>query len=136
MILIACVDDGFGMMFNHRRQSQDRVLRDHIIALTSGKQLWMNHYSAKQFDGVAGQINTDDSCLSEAAPGDYCFVEDEDVTQYEQWIEKIILYKWNRKYPSDLKFGIPLKEHGWVLSRSTDFAGSSHDKITEEVYTR
>ena len=25
MILIVCIDDNKGMMFNHRRQSQDRV---------------------------------------------------------------------------------------------------------------
>ena len=27
MILIVCIDDNKGMMFNHRRQSQDGVLR-------------------------------------------------------------------------------------------------------------
>lgn len=33
MIVIACLDDNGGMMFNHRRQSQDRMLRAHIAAL-------------------------------------------------------------------------------------------------------
>ena len=136
MIIIACVDDDLGMMFNHRRQSQDHVLRDRILAITNGNRLWMNHYSAKQFGTAAEQINIDDACLTEATTGEYCFVEDADVAPFEQWAEKIILYKWNRRYPSDLKFSIPLKEHGWVLSQATDFAGSSHEKITEEVYTR
>ena len=36
MIVIACLDDNGGMMFNHRRQSQDRVLRAHIAALVGG----------------------------------------------------------------------------------------------------
>ena len=49
MILIVCVDDHNGMMFNHRRQSQDRVLRADILELTDGKKLWMNAYSRKQF---------------------------------------------------------------------------------------
>ena len=31
MILIVCIDDNKGMMFNHRRQSQDGVLRRHIL---------------------------------------------------------------------------------------------------------
>ena len=47
MIVIACLDDNGGMMFNHRRQSQDRVLRAHIAALVGGAMLWMNHYSAQ-----------------------------------------------------------------------------------------
>lgn len=49
MVLIVCVDDHNGMMFNHRRQSQDRVLRADILELTDGKKLWMNAYSEKQF---------------------------------------------------------------------------------------
>ena len=49
MILIAAADDSYGMMFNHRRQSQDRVLRQRMLELTAGHTLWMNAYSAKQF---------------------------------------------------------------------------------------
>ena len=48
MILIVCVDDHNGMMFNHRRQSQDRVLRADILELTDGKKLWMNAYSLRR----------------------------------------------------------------------------------------
>lgn len=136
MILIACVDDNFGMLFNKRRQSQDRLLREHILQLTAGNHLWMNHYSAKQFEPIdAPQINIDDSFLNEAVPGDFSFVENVDILPYEKWIEKIILYKWNRKYPADLYFNISLQEH-WTLLQTTDFVGSSHDKITEEIYTR
>ena len=51
MKIIVCVDNQNGMMFNHRRQSQDRVLRKRILELTGGKKLWMNAYSQKQFTG-------------------------------------------------------------------------------------
>ncbi len=44
MIVIAAVDDCMGMMFNKRRQSQDRVLRQRIISLAEGKNIWMNAY--------------------------------------------------------------------------------------------
>lgn len=30
MIVITCLDQKNGMMFNHRRQSQDSVLREHV----------------------------------------------------------------------------------------------------------
>ena len=47
MILIVCIDDNKGMMFNHRRQSQDRVLRRHILDMVGNGKLWMNEYSGK-----------------------------------------------------------------------------------------
>ena len=49
MILITCVDNNMGMLFNHRRQSQDRVLKERILKSASGKIFWMNHYSENQF---------------------------------------------------------------------------------------
>lgn len=135
MTLIVCVDDNMGMLFNHRRQSMDVAVRERILRQAEGKHLWMNHYSAKQFSPVA-MINTDESFMIEAAPEDICFAEDCSVAQYEQWLDKIILYKWNRTYPADLHFDIPLAEHGWRMVSTEDFAGNSHEKITEEVYMK
>ncbi|SMC61990.1 ribonuclease Z [Papillibacter cinnamivorans] len=137
MIIIACVDDDMGMMFNHRRQSQDRILRERILEVTKGSKLWMNHYSAKQFsENCASQINVDENYLSEAGTGEYCFVEDCDISPYLQWVEKIILYRWNRRYPSDQTFSVDLVTNAWKLVHTEDFTGSSHEKITEEIYTR
>ena len=45
MIVICVIDDHGGMLFNHRRQSQDRILRARILQRTKGKKLWMNAYS-------------------------------------------------------------------------------------------
>ena len=39
MIVIVCVDDNNGMMFNKRRQSQDRVLRQRMLELAGEKKL-------------------------------------------------------------------------------------------------
>ena len=64
MILIVCVDDHNGMMFNHRRQSQDRVLRADVLELTVGKVLWMNAYSRKQFtESGADEIRVNETFL-------------------------------------------------------------------------
>ena len=66
MILIVCVDDHNGMMFNHRRQSQDRVLRADILELTDGKKIWMNAYSRKQFaESDAEKIMVDETFLDD-----------------------------------------------------------------------
>lgn len=133
MILIVCVDDSGGMLFNHRRQSQDHLLRERILRLTAGKQLWMNHYSAKQFDAIP-QVKVDDNLLSKASAGEYCFVEDALLSPYEKRAEKIILFKWNRRYPGDLYFDINLNNGSWKMTNTQDFQGSSHEKITMEVY--
>lgn len=135
MILIACVDNHMGMFFNRRRQSQDRVLRQRILDRTADSRLWMDTYSAKQFaDAAAPQIQVAEDFLQKALPGEFCFVEDQAVRPFERQIEKIILYKWNRTYPADQYFDVPLAN--WKLKNATDFQGSSHDAITEEVYCR
>ena len=39
MTLIVCVDDNMGMLFNHRRQSKDVVVRERILKQAEGKHL-------------------------------------------------------------------------------------------------
>lgn len=135
MQVIVCVDDGMGMLFNHRRQSRDRVLIQRILEITKGKQIFMNTYSAELFEGNEN-ICIDDDFLKNAGDDDICFVENETLSQYVEKIDKIIVYKWNRKYPADLYFDISFAENGWHLMESYEFQGYSHEKITEEVYER
>ncbi len=137
MILIVAVDEDKGMMFNRRRQSKDRVLRERILSLAKGGKLWMNAYTRRQFpEDAQGEIIVDEKFLEKAGFGDYCFLENIPASPYEDRIEKIILFWWNRKYPSDTWFDIDLEGGGWKLSETREFSGSSHDKITEEVYVR
>ena len=136
MIIIAPVDNKNGLMFNHRRQSQDKILREKILEITAKSKLWVNHYTEKQFAdmGRCPQLNIDDNLLNEAAPGEYCFIENNHLQKSEPWIEKIILFKWNRNYPGDFFFDIDVTSNHWILQESKDFPGSSHEKITMEVY--
>lgn len=103
--------------------------------LTRGKKLWMNAYSAKQFETeCAENVVVDEDFLHNASNGDYCFVETEDIMEHLQSIEGIILYRWNRRYPSDFKLALDLSD--WTLESIFEFAGSSHEKITEEIYRK
>lgn len=137
MIVIACLDDNGGMMFNRRRQSQDRILRERIVEMTGDAVLWMNHYSAGQFDaGNISHLNIDDAFLQEAVDGDFCFVENSPLAPYERWIEKIIIFRWNRTYPADQYFDLTLTPDKWHKVETNEFAGNSHDLITMEVYSR
>lgn len=130
MKVIVCVGDNNGVMFNHRRQSQDKILRERILEMTAGKILWMNSYSAKMFGACPG-IAVAEDFLDKAAEVDYCFVEDAFMAGHEQSITEFILFKWNRVYPADQYFKIP---SNFKLTDTQDFAGSSHEKITKEVY--
>ena len=130
--IIVCLDDKNGMMFNGRRQSSDRVLREHIITVTKEDRLWMNEYSAEMFENA--DINIHPKFLMKANKGDFCFVENCFLEKYIQKIEKIIVYRWNKRYPADMYFDISLED--WKLSSSSDFIGNSHEKITEETYIK
>lgn len=134
MIIIVAVDNRNGLLFNKRRQSQDHILRKKIVEMTAQSHLWMNAYSMKQFsDRTETHLVEDENFLDNAKEGDYCFVENLSVVSYVSKIEQIILYKWNRDYPGDFFFDIPL-EPDWKLMEVEEFAGSSHEKITKEIY--
>ena len=77
----------------------------------------MNEYSAQLFaEANQGQIMVKPDFLECAGPEDCCFVEDSLLLPYESKINRIVLYRWNRKYPADLYFDIPLTEHAILSS--------------------
>ena len=77
MIVIACVDDRMGMLFNRRRQSQDAALRQRLLERAAGRPVWMSEYSARQFaDCPANNIRVSDRCADRARTGELWFVED------------------------------------------------------------
>lgn len=134
MKLVVCLDDGNGILFNKRRQSKDSILRQRLLERSRGSVLWMNAYSAAQFAEMSDSIRVNEDFLSKAGEGEYCFVENLDVAPFADRINQVIVYKWNRKYPADTRFPMELFTSRWKLIESTEFAGSSHERITEEVY--
>lgn len=131
MNIIICLDDKNGIQFNKRRQSRDSVICDRILSITKGGALWMSQYSAKMF--LSANVNVDAEFLNLANDGDYCFVENDDFMRYLDKLEKVIVYRWNRVYPSDKKVATDFLNEKQLTS-SIDFKGSSHERITEEIY--
>ena len=127
MILVICADNAFGMAFGGRRQSKDAALRQRLLELAGGR-LRMSPYSAKQFDGG---IYAGPDYLTGAGDGDWCFVENGDYKTLPQAPERIVIFRWNRDYPADLHFEFPGQ---WRLVSQEDFPGTSHEKLTQEVY--
>lgn len=133
MIIVVCIDDQGGMVFNRRRQSQDRRLREDLLAEAGGRPVWMNPYSRKLFDPAPENIRTAEDFAQRAGPGEFCFFED---VSPEPWLDKaemIVVYHWNRMYPSDPP-RFPLSLTGRSAARREEFAGSSHERITKEIW--
>ncbi|MDD5931522.1 MAG: ribonuclease Z [Oscillospiraceae bacterium] len=133
MTLIVCLDDKNGMAFNHRRQSQDRLLRRRVLDLAGEAPLWMNAYSAGQF-GESAAIRVAEDFLDRAGPGDFAFAEFPPLAPWAERAERIIALRWNRLYPADARLDIDLS--AWRLTSTEEFPGSSHETLTLEVYQR
>lgn len=134
MHLMVCVDDRYGMSFAGRRQSMDRVLRERILELVGQAPLWVNEYTAGQFDSAPENLRADPEYLLLAGQGEYCFAEVDDLLPWAEKIEDIILFRWNRRYPADRVFPRQLLESRGC-TQVEEFPGYSHETITQEVHT-
>lgn len=134
MIVVLCIDDKNGMLFNHRRQSRDKAVIEDLVTISGEKKIYINGFSEELFLDNRDKTIVDDDFLDKAGTEDICFVENIDVTTYADKIDKIILYHWNRHYPSNLKFTMDLS--AYTMTESVEFSGNSHEKITREEYSK
>ena len=134
LTLVACLDERGGLMFNKRRQSKDRVARERLLSLLEDTRLWMSEYSGKLFGECEG-VCPHPAFLRKAKSGEALFIEDV-LPEALKGVSRVILYKWNEHYPSDATFPLDLASEGFALKASEDFEGSSHERITEELYER
>ena len=133
MTLIVTLSNNGGIMFNQRRQSEDKALRERILNIVGEHKLFVSEYTATQFENTYPLI-VDNDCLKVAGDEDYVFMEDLDIVPYKNKIKKMIVYAWNENYPSDKYFPIVLDK--WDIEKREDFVGDSHEKITEYVFVR
>ena len=131
MKLIVCVDKSNGMLFNSRRQSQDSVLREKMLGIIGNDKLFLNAYSAKQFE-KADNLHISETFIKDAGVNDFCFIENCDIP--DDGITEVYIFNWNRDYPADRYFELDLKPFKKIKTES--FEGSSHKKITLEVYKK
>ena len=137
MTLILFLDDRGGMLFNRRRQSQDRAAREVILRMAKGRRLLMNPYSAKQFGDAEG-ITVTETPVKDAKGEDLAVIENLPVDGgVIASADEVLLFHWNALYPSDISFDYSLlTKHEFFLASQEDFAGYSHEKITIKRYLR
>lgn len=131
MITIVCIDDNKGMMFNKRRQSRDRVLNEWIMNFAADRPLYMFEYSR--------EIINDESVVY---INDIEDIDGKDGVFFNECVDpaamndngELIVCRWNRAYPSDVKF--TLSDEDYEIELLTEIAGSSHECITIESWKR
>ena len=125
--IIITLDDKYGYSLFGKRLSKDRRLIQDM--LSSFDRIYTTEYSA-HIIGSSGKVicPIPDDIANDAV----LFLEATDIP--DEKADQLIVYRWNRHYPSDRKY-IP-EEHGWKKQSSSDFQGYSHKKITKEIYTR
>lgn len=133
MKLIVCLDERKGMMFNNRRQSRDRVLIDDMIEMVNGDKLYIAPYSESLFENKEIKLKVKKNPLK-AADENWCFIENLPVAEYKDEIETVVIYHWNRHYPGDFFFDLELDSYS--LESSEELVGSSHEKITKEIWNK
>ena len=128
MTLYICLDDRNGLRFNKRRQSRDAALLEDIRAQLTGN-LRIEPFSEK----LIQEAEIPYVLAPEEIPEDaHFFAEARDLSDLLPRASKLVIYRWNRHYPADVRFEADLS--GFRLERKEEFPGKSHDIITKEVY--
>ncbi len=124
------------MLFNRRRQSRDRAVVADVIASLGNGALYLAPFSEKLFAETEVSYRVDEQFLSLAGKEDTCFVEDRHLSDYVRQIDEVVIYHWNRRYPTDFYFDLSLAELGFRLREVVEWQGYSHEKITKEIFVK
>lgn len=135
MTIVVTVSKDFGLLFHQRRQSQDRLQRANLKALIGSWPLYMNAYSYSLYQDFFKESSVVAEDFLDLCPKDgWALIEDQSLQKYISKIDQVILYQWNRSYPSDTWLDISLDS--FQLVEQVDFVGSSHERITRLTYQR
>lgn len=130
MTVYLCLDDRGGMRFNSRRQSRDAAV---LADMAADGTVTIDSFSEKLLasSGIPYEL------AGEILPEDARFFNEvrnpEDILPSAR---TLVIYRWNRLYPSDMRWEGQPADHGFTLSETSEFPGKSHEKITKEVYVR
>ncbi len=136
MTVIVCIEDRGGMTFMRRRLSKDRILSEDIVKTVGDGILYISDFSEALFSESDISVMSVSNPLDSAQEGDFAFIENLGLKSSIEKIKRLIIYKWNRRYPFDFSLDIAPEKCGFSLKESYDFKGSSHDKITKEIYEK
>lgn len=126
-----CIDEKGGMLFGGKRQSKDRILIKNLLELCQGT-IHITDFSRALFSEHEEKIMVSKKPYKKCDKGDVCFIEDVPFSDFQTDVDRLIIYKWNRHYPSDTVLNIEPESLGLKLVSSVDFAGSSQYSTSEK----
>ena len=129
MTLYICLDDRNGLQFNRRRQSRDSAVLEDIRSQLTGNLL-IDPFSEKLIR------ESEIPCVLPPETAEDFFAEAIPSEELLARTKKLVIYRWNRHYPADIRWEPDLTAMGFTLLETTDFPGTSHETITREVYER
>lgn len=135
MTIYVCLDDKNGMLFNRRRQSRDAAVLQDIRSGTPGP-LTIAPFSEKLIRDEQIPYVLVPETPGTLPPDAHFFMETAAADGIVPTADTVVIYRWNRRYPADTYWNTDLAAYGFTLTETAEFSGSSHEKITKEVYTR
>ena len=135
MTVMLCIDERGGMLFMNRRLSRDRILMKDIEKEVGEGILYISEFSEDLFPDSSISVMSVPEPLLSAGKEDFVFIENEVLVNCIDIIDRLIIYNWNRSYPYDFELDINPRAF-FTLKESYDFKGSSHDKITKEIFVK
>jgi len=133
--VIVIVDDRMGTEYNRRPLSRDRKLIRDLLFLTGPAPLYADARLLSLFpENDRHSVRVSDDPFADAGPGEYVLAGGRPLSDIQDQIEELILYRWNRHYPSDKR--LDLDPDAWTLMQYASFAGSSHPRISREIYKK
>lgn len=135
MTVIFCLDDNRGMLFNKRRLSRDAMVFEDIKTYLKGA-LQINEFSEKLVASSGINYELFKNFVTKPDFETIYYIENISVKEHLDKIDRIIVYWWNRKYPSDIVLDFDPNEFGYNSTSIYEFSGKSHEKITREIFER
>ena len=135
MTVIFCLDDNRGMLFNNRRLSRDAMVFEYIKTYLKGA-LQINEFSEKLVASSGINYELFKNFVTKPDFETIYYIENVSVKEHLDKIDRIIVYWWNRKYPSDVVLDFDPIEFGYNSTSIYEFSGKSHEKITREIFER
>ena len=135
MKIIVCLDNNKGMLFNNRRQSRDSKVFEDISSYLQG-DLLIDEFSEKLIASSKIPYKIFEKGVTKCEANSILFIENQSVKDLLPLIDQVIVYWWNRYYPSDFALDIDLQAEGLKSVSVNEFVGSSHEKITREIFER